>query len=294
MLKLIGVARSRNFRCLWAAEEAGIPYEHVPVPFTEIKAAPFLALNPNGKLPAMQDGDLVLFESLAINLHIAAKAGAPLMPAGDDHARALQWTLWAATEAEPNIMQWAQHSFMKPPAERDPALAAAGKAASDARLKVLEGHLASQPYLLGDTFTIADLNLSGIYYGSWLNGFDFGTFPKVLAWLDRCLTRPAALHARKLREDWTADAEGFRKALAAEGYTEVVERSLPAGMKLAEHTHGWDARGLVLAGEFRVISATAGDQGGAAGAGFALRANTPHYETTGAAGARVLIGRRYT
>ncbi len=200
MLKLIGVARSRNFRCLWAAEEAGVPYEHVQTPFTEIKGAAHLAVNPNGKLPAMQDGGLALFESLAINLHIASKVGAPFNPAGDDHARVLQWTLWAATEAEPNIMQWAQHTFMKPEAERDAGLAAAGKAASDARLAVLEGHLANREWLVGNAFSIADCNLAGIYYGSWFNKYDFSGFPKVKAWLDRCLTRPAALTARKLRE----------------------------------------------------------------------------------------------
>ncbi len=200
MLKLIGVARSRNFRCLWAAEEAGVAFEHIPTPFTEIKGSAHLALNPNGKLPAMQDGALTLFESLAINLHIAGKVGAPLLPAGDDHARAVQWTLWAATEAEPNIMQWAQHSFMKPPAERDAALAAAGKAASDARLAVLEGHLAGRDWLVGTAFSIADCNLAGVYYGSWFNGYDFTAFPRVKAWLERCLNRPAALAARKLRE----------------------------------------------------------------------------------------------
>ena len=200
MLKLIGVARSRNFRCLWAAEEAGIAYEHVPTPFTDIKAPAFLALNPNGKLPAMQDGALVLFESLAINLHIAAKVGAPLLPGGADHSRVLQWTLWAATEAEPNIMQWARHSFMLPEDQRSPAEAAAGRAASDARLSVLEGHLAGQDWLVGNAFSIADCNLAGIYYGSWFNGYDFSGFPRVKAWLDRCLNRPAALAARKLRE----------------------------------------------------------------------------------------------
>ena len=293
MLKLIGVARSRNFRCLWAAEEAGIPYEHVQTAFSEIKAAPFLALNPNGKLPAMQDGELVLFESLAINLHIAGKVGAPFNPSGDDHARVLQWTLWGATEAEPAMFQWGMHAYMKPPAERDAAQAAAGRAATDARLAVLEGHLAQRPYLLGESFSVADCNLAAIYQGSWMNGYEFHRFPKVLAWLDRCLTRPAALRARRLREDWVGDVVGFREALTAEGYAEVVERSQPADMKLNEHTHGWDARGFVLAGEFRVISQACGDQGGGPGAGFALPANTPHFETTGAAGARVLIGRRY-
>ena len=293
MLKIIGVARSRAFRCLWAAEEAGIAYEHVATPFTEIRQPGFLALNPNGKLPAMQDGGLVLFESLAINLHIAGKAGVPLLPAGDDHVRALQWTLWAATEAEPHILRWANHSFQMPAGQRIPAEAEAGKAASDARLEVLEAHLAQRPYLLGESFTIADCNLAGVYYGSWRNGYEFHRFPKVLAWLERCLTRPAALRARALREDGVGDVPGVRAALAAEGYTEVVERQQQADLKLPIHTHAWDARGFVLAGEFRVISEACGDQGGGPGSSFALPANTPHHETTGAAGARVLIGRRY-
>lgn len=293
MLQLIGVARSRNFRCLWAAEEAGVPYEHVPTPFAEIKAAPFLALNPNGKLPAMRDGALVLFESLAINLHIASKVGAPFNPGGDDHARVLQWVLWAATEAEPAMFQWGMNAYMKPPEQRDPAAAAAGKAATDARLAVLEGHLAQRPYLLGADFTIADCTLAAIYYGSWMNGYEFHRFPKVLAWLERCLTRPAALRARRLREDWVGDVVAFRESLAAEGYAEVVERAQQPDLKLPTHSHAWDARGFVLAGEFRVCREGQPDQGGGPGASFALPANTPHHETTGPAGARVLIGRRH-
>jgi glutathione S-transferase len=293
MLRIIGIARSRAFRCLWAAEEAGIAYEHIPTPFADIRSAPFIALNPNGKLPAMQDGDLTLFESLAINLHIASKVGAPFNPGGDDHSRALQWTLWAATEAEPAMFQWGINAYMRPPEQRDAARAAEGKAGTDARLEVLEGHLAQRPYLLGEHFTIADCNLAGIYYGSWMNGYEFHRFPKVLAWLERCLTRPAALRARRLREDWVGDVVAFRESLAAEGYAEVVERKVAADMALPTHTHAWDARGFVLAGEFRVISEAEGSQGGGPGASFTLAANTPHHETTGPAGARVLIGRRH-
>ena len=202
MLTIHGVARSRGFRCIWAAEEAGIPYRHDPVPFGPdgSKGAAYLAINPNGKLPAMTDGDLVLFESLAINMHIAGKAGAPLLPGGDDGARVLQWTLWAATEAEPNAMQWAYHTFMRPPEQRDPAQAAAGAEALRQRLAVLEAHLADRPFLLGPQFTIADCNLAGVLYGSWFNTFDYAAFLKVAAWLERCLTRPAALKARALRE----------------------------------------------------------------------------------------------
>lgn len=201
MLRIHGVARSRAFRCLWAAEEAAIPYEHVQVGFGPALKAEFTAINPNGKLPAMQDGALTLFESLAINLHIAGKAGAPLMPAGDDGSRVLQWTLWAATEAEPAIMQWAYNTYIRPPEQRDAAQAKAGAEAAAARLKVLEGHLAAQgPWLVGGGFTIADCNLAAVLYGAWSNGFDFGPFPKTKAWLEACYARPAAMKARKLRD----------------------------------------------------------------------------------------------
>jgi glutathione S-transferase len=201
MLKLIGVARSRNFRCLWAAEEAGTPYQHVELGFgPELKGPEYAEINPNQKLPAMQDGGLTLFESLAINLHIARKAGPPLMPGGDDSSRVLQWTLWAATEAEPNAMKWATNTFMAPAEQRSATEAAAGKAALDQRLGVLDRHLQGREWLVGDSFSIADCNLAGVLYGSWFNNYDYSRFPAVKAWLDRCLNRPAALKARKLRE----------------------------------------------------------------------------------------------
>ena len=200
MLKIHGLARSRAFRCIWTAEEAGLPYEVIPVAFgPELKTA-MAAVNPNGKVPALQDGSLTLFESLAINLHIAGKAGARLMPAGDDGSRVLQWTLWAATEAEPAIMQWAYNTYIHPAEKRDAALAKAGAEAVAPRLAVLDQHLAGTGWLVGAGFTVADLNLASVLYGAWMNGFDFGPFPKVKAWLDACLTRPAALAARKQRE----------------------------------------------------------------------------------------------
>jgi glutathione S-transferase len=200
MLKIHGLARSRAFRCIWTAEEAGLPYEVIPVPFGPDLKAAIAGVNPNGKVPALQDGSLTLFESLAINLHIAGKAGAPLMPAGDDGSRVLQWTLWAGTEAEPAIMQWAYNTYIHPAEKRDAALAKAGAEAVAPRLAVLDQHLAGTGWLVGAGFTVADLNLASVLYGAWMNGFDFGPFPKVKAWLDACLTRPAALAARKQRE----------------------------------------------------------------------------------------------
>jgi glutathione S-transferase len=145
MLKIHGIARSRAFRCIWAAEEAGLAYEVIPLGFVPgFKLERPLAINPNNKIPALEDGDLVLFESLAINLHIAGKVGAPLMPSGDDASRVLQWTLWAATEIEPHIMRWAYNAFLRPPADRIAAEAALGKEATDQRLSVLEAALSGR------------------------------------------------------------------------------------------------------------------------------------------------------
>ena len=201
MLRIHGLAKSRAFRCIWAAEEAGLAYETVPVAFGPGLKAAIAAVNPNGKVPALEDGSLTLFESLAINLHIAGKAGAPFMPMGGDASRVLQWTLWAATEAEPTIMQWSYNTYIRPPEQRDAALAKAGGEAAAARLSVLEAHLGAHgPFLVGGAFTVADCNLAGVLYGAWLNGFDLQPFPKVKAWLDACFNRPAALKARKLRE----------------------------------------------------------------------------------------------
>ena len=201
MLKIHGIPRSRAFRCIWAAEEAGLAYEVVPLGFAPgFKLERPLAINPNNKIPALEDGDLVLFESLAINLHIAAKAGAPLMPAGNDASRVMQWTLWTATEIEAHVMRWGYNTYLKPPADRVPAEAAAGKEALDLRLAVLERELADRPFLVGNAFTVADLNLACVLYAPWANAYDLVPFPKVKAWLDTCLTRPAALRARKQRE----------------------------------------------------------------------------------------------
>ena len=196
MLKIHGLARSRAFRCIWTAEEAGLPYEVIPVPFGPDLKAAIAGVNPNGKVPALQDGSLTLFESLAINLHIAGKAGAPLMPAGDDGSRVLQWTLWAGTEAEPAIMQWAYNTYIHPAEKRDAALAKAGAEAVAPRLAVLDQHLAGTGWLVGAGFTVADLNVAAVYSYAVPAPEAFAAAPRVRAWLDAALARPAVAAAR--------------------------------------------------------------------------------------------------
>lgn len=200
-VKIYGIPKSRAFRCLWAAEESGLPYELVATDFTTgVKAPGFAAVNPNAKIPAMQDGNLSMWESLAINLHLVRKGKPALIPPGDGLSLVEMWTLWTATEIEPQQGQWFYNTIMRPPEQRDAKAAEAGAEGLRARLAVLEGVLQGRDYLLGNDFTAADLNVACVLYTAWFNKFDMAAFPKVRAWLERCLTRPAAMRARALRE----------------------------------------------------------------------------------------------
>jgi glutathione S-transferase len=200
-VKIFGIPKSRAFRCLWAAEESGVPYELVATDFTTgVKAPAFAAVNPNAKIPALQDGDLSMWESLAINLHLVRKGRPDLIPPGNGLSLVEMWTLWTATEVEPHQLQWFYNTIMRPPEQRDAAAAAAGAEALKQRLAVLERVLDGRDHLLGASFTAADLNVACVLYTAWFNKFDLAAFPRVKAWLDRCVTRPAALRARALRE----------------------------------------------------------------------------------------------
>src|SRR5580692_3088233 len=95
-LRIYGIARTRAFRALWVAKELGLDYQHLPIEIggDGAKSAEFLAINPNGRLPVIVDGDFVLFESLAITLYLAKKHGiGTLYPAKvEDEGKTWQWT----------------------------------------------------------------------------------------------------------------------------------------------------------------------------------------------------------
>jgi glutathione S-transferase len=199
-LTIYGTAASRAFRVYWAAEELGLPYEAVAYKYTgpEIKGAAYRAINPNGTVPAIVDDGFPLWESLAINLYLARKAGR-LWPA-DLHgeARALQWTLWGATEVEATLGQWAYHTLLLPAAERNRTLAEDAARKLPARFDALDGALAERSWLADRDFTIADLNLAAILFRAPAFGLD--RWPRVAEWHRRCYERPAAKRAVALRE----------------------------------------------------------------------------------------------
>jgi glutathione S-transferase len=200
-LRIYGVARTRAFRALWVAEELGIPYQHLPIEIGDAGARTpeFLALNPNGRLPVIVDDGFVLFESFAITLYLAKKySPAKLYPATlEAEARAWQWSFWAIAEVDRGVNIWSLHAVRLPPAERDVALREEALKVLAAPFKVLDAAVAQQPYLLGDGFTVADLNVAAVI--SRALDMDLAASPNLKAWLTRCLDRPAARLALALK-----------------------------------------------------------------------------------------------
>ena len=152
-LKIYGIARTRAFRVLWMAEEIGLDYEHIAIETGAAGARQpgYLAVNPNGRLPAIDDDGFVMWESLAINIYLAKKHATgtlyPATPQGE--AKVAQWSLWAANEIERATNVWSFHAERLPPAERDPKIAAAAIELLAPPFRVLDRALAEQPYLLG-------------------------------------------------------------------------------------------------------------------------------------------------
>jgi len=196
---IYGVSASRAIRSLWAIEETGIAYEHVPTHyFNDSKTADYQAVNPNGRIPALVDGDCVLFESMAINLYLAKQYAPSLYPREPVlEAQAVQWSVWAISEIEPLQMQIVVQKFFTG-GNPDSAVIDAASESLQRPLKVLESHLEGRDFLLGEGFTVADLNLAGVMLLMRSIRFDFGDFPNVSDWLARCWSREALGRAEAL------------------------------------------------------------------------------------------------
>ncbi len=201
---LHGISSSRAFRSIWAAEEIGVHYEHVPTTFREdSKAAEYLAVNPNGRIPALvdsqEDGELKLFESMAINMYLAKKYGSGLLPPGlAAEARTWQWSIWGISEIEPLQMQIVIQKFFLPAEKQDAEVVRRAGKGLARPLQVLEDTLAGQPYLLGEQFSLADLNLAGVMELLNMVQFDLSAWPNVQAWLERCRGRDSYARAKQV------------------------------------------------------------------------------------------------
>ena len=134
-IKIYGPAASRAARALWIVHELGIPFEHVAMEMKDLKGPDYLKINPNGKVPTLVDGDFKLFESMAINLYLAAKYNKNgFLPASlEDQAFCHQWSFWGMTEVEKPLLTILIDMFMTAPDKRKPdAVAESAEGAAQA------------------------------------------------------------------------------------------------------------------------------------------------------------------
>jgi glutathione S-transferase len=192
-MKLHGTSMSSAGRCLWVLEELGLSYDHIPTAIADTRTPVHLKLNPNGHIPVLEDDGLVLFESLAINLYLADRYGRDrLWPASiEDRGRVYQWSFWAVTEVEPHLIVMIRQEMFTPPEESDRLAIEAASEALKAPLGVLDDHLKGRDYILGNSFTIADLNVAGVLLGAQLVGYDVSPFPALTKWFEKCVSRDA-------------------------------------------------------------------------------------------------------
>jgi glutathione S-transferase len=203
MIVLHGSAASRASRSLLALEELGLAYEHAPLkPWADAADAERLNhINPNARVPVLEDEGLVLWESVAVNLYLADHYGAAqFWPVHSrDRARAYQWSLFSQTEIDVRARHLARFGD-------DAACRQAAEAERLAALEILDHALSGQEYLLGDVFTLADLNVAATLSEPWENGLVDGELnpadhglDTLAGWLNRCTGRASWNRVRGLR-----------------------------------------------------------------------------------------------
>ena len=184
-------------------EETGLPYDLVPVDTRkgEQHEAAFLAINPNGKTPALTDGDATVFDSNAILLYLAEKTG-KFLPADNPVARAQMhsWLMFVATGIGPYSGQAVHFKHVAP----EPKEYALNRYDFEAwrHWNIIEAQLGKHKYMLGDTYTFVDMAVWGwaravprvLGDGAWAK------LPNVKRLLDEINARPAAQRAEALKD----------------------------------------------------------------------------------------------
>lgn len=191
MYQIYGPKQSSSFRCLWVAEELGVPYENIPVDMKEKghKSPEFLAMNPNGKVPVLKNGDFVVWESLAICNYMVDKEGSDLAGANaEERALVWQWTLWALIHLAQPLEKVMSYKWMNKPEDAE---------AEEARgrlpqwFTILNAALEGKEYLVADRFTLADLSVVSVANYTNYIGYDLSAYPNVVAWIQRINQREA-------------------------------------------------------------------------------------------------------
>lgn len=189
MYKVIGFPQTRALRVIWLLEELGEPYEIDPaLP----QSSAIKSVNLTGKIPALMVGDAILIESVAICTYLADQHGKCTFPAGTlERARQDSFTQFAVDVLEGALWTAAKNSFVLPEDVRVPAIKEVCKREFSEGLSILEQRLGDGPYVMGGTFTIADIVLGHCLGWAIVAKFGLPESGKVFEYFERLKNRSA-------------------------------------------------------------------------------------------------------
>lgn len=196
MLKIWGRPNSNNVRkVLWCAEELGLAYERIDAggAFGRVDEPGFLAMNPNARIPVLEDGEQVLWESNAIVRYLAARySQGELWPENPgERALADRWMDWASTTFVPVFTPVFIGLVRTPASQRDQALIEVALRQCESALLVLDAELARRPFLSGDALGIGDIPMGTFIYAWFGLAIDRPALPNVERWYQALCSRTA-------------------------------------------------------------------------------------------------------
>ncbi|MFP6689731.1 MAG: glutathione S-transferase family protein [Alphaproteobacteria bacterium] len=196
MLRIWGRGNSSNVqKVVWLCEEIALPYERIDVggAFGGLDVPDYLARNPNGRIPAIDDDGFVLWESNAIVRYLADKYGAGALWPNEFQQRALcdRWLDWQQTTLAVDFVSIVYALLRTPPEERNPDAIAAATARLSAALTIFDAELEGRDYIMGDQLTIGDIPTGVWIYRWFLFELEGPDLPNVSAWYERLKARAA-------------------------------------------------------------------------------------------------------
>lgn len=201
MITIYGSPRSSAGRCFWTLEEVEAKYENKEIDMRagEHKAAPYLEINPNGKIPALTDGEFNIWESMAINNYLAAAYKPELLGSNPkEQGQVSQWTTWSIAELQPPLIDVFIQLVFVPEDKRDMALIEKSKAKLPNLLNILNTSLEGKTYLVAEKFSLADINTASVVSICEHLKYDINEYSNIKSWLGALSDRPAFQRFQKL------------------------------------------------------------------------------------------------
>ena len=196
MLKIWGRNNSVNVqKVMWTVAELGLEHERIDVggAFGRLDTPEYGAMNPNRRIPVVQDGALVVWESNACVRYLAAKYGSGSLWSEDPGARALadMWMDWMGNTLNPDMTLVFLGLIRTPPEQRDMNAIKAAVGRLGESWKILDAHLAARSYVAGEHLTMGDVPVGTACYRYYQLAIDRPSLPNVEAWYGRLQTRAA-------------------------------------------------------------------------------------------------------